>query len=243
MANGVGSASFSGGISGASTGAKIGGMFGPQGAVLGTTIGAVAGAVQGGTKQKQANEAQDIPIVDPAERARLAALEQTRKNIASGSDVMTQQGIKQQQNIGKAAQNALARTTGGDVGGTMDALLKSQKATQGGVNQTIAQAQNRLPYFDSAQGGLTSRIAQRKLELGLLNRSQKTAESAQARTDNNISSQALMATEGGLQTMPQVIGQAGQWLKNRQFLNNNPGQTQSAAGVTADAETEALIID
>ena len=211
MANGLGGATGSGALSGAGMGAKIGSAIAPGvGTAIGAGVGALAGGISGRSKQKAANKAQEIPLVDPAERARLAQLDQTRKNLAQGSDVMTQQALKQQQNVGKGAQTALSRSTAGDVGGTMDALLRSQKATQGGMNQTIAQSANRLPYFDSATGGLTSRIAQRKLELGLLNRSQKTAESAQGRTDSNINAQALLATEGGLQTIPEGMTQAAQ---------------------------------
>jgi len=197
----------SGAGSGAGMGASVGSVIPGLGTAVGAAGGAIIGGVAAGIKNKKATDSQQIPLVDPLERARLAQLEQSRKNIMSGTDTLTQQSISQQQNIGKAAQTALSRVTGGDVGGTMDALLKSQKATQGGVNQAIGQSQTRLPYFDSAQGGLMSKISARKLQLQRLMRDQATAENAQARTDANVNSQALLATQGGIQTIPEGFGQ------------------------------------
>lgn len=213
MADGLFGSIASGAASGAGQGATLGSIIPGVGTAAGAIGGAIIGGAMGGAKQQRANQAQNIPLVDPMERARLAQLEQTRKAISSGTDVMTQQAIQQQQNVGKAAQSALARSTGGDVGSTVDALLKAQKATQGGINQAMAQNAQRLPYFQSAEGDLLSRIAQRKLELGLLNRAQKTAEAAQAQTNANINAQALLATQGGVQTIPQGFSQAGQQLQ------------------------------
>ena len=200
----------SGAGSGAGMGASIGSLVPGVGTAVGAGIGALAGGITSGIKQNQSNQAQELPVVDPMERARLAQLAQQRKNLSSGTDVLTQQNIQQQQNIGKAAQTALARSTGGDVGQTMSALLQSQKATQGGVNQAVAQTQNRIPYFDNAQGGLLSRISDRKIQLARLMRDQRVAENAQARTDANVNTQALLATEGGTQTIPEGMTQAGQ---------------------------------
>lgn len=207
MPNGVGyvGAVGSGAASGAGMGASIGSVIPGVGTAAGAGVGALVGGISGGLKEKRSQDAQNIPSVDPMERARLARLEQVSKNLSSGTDTLTQQGIKEQRNIGKAAQTAISRNTGGDVGGTIDALLKSQKATQGGVNQTVAQSAQRIPYFDSAVGALKSRIGQRRLELDLLNRSQRVAEAAQSRTDANVNTQALLATEGGTQTIPEGV--------------------------------------
>ena len=202
----------SGAASGAGMGATIGSIIPGVGTAVGAVGGAIIGGVGAGIKQNKANNAQDIPLVDPIERARLASLEQLRKSVSSGTDALTQQGISQQQNIGRSAQGAISKSTGGDVGSTVDALLRSQKSTQGGVNQLVAANQNRLPYFDNAVSQMGSRISQRKLELGLLDRSQAVAENAQARTDNNINSQALLATQGGTQTIPEGLSQVGEQL-------------------------------
>jgi hypothetical protein len=144
--------------------------------------------------------------------------------MSSGSDALTQQNIRNQQNVGRAAQNAISKSTGGDVGGTLDALLRSQKATQGGVNQAVAQSAQRLPYFDSAAGQLGSKIAQRRLELDLLNRGQDLASSTRNRTASNLNSQALLATEGGTQTINDIRDMVNQ-MRDRN--NNNSGAQMS----------------
>ena len=87
MANGVAGAAGSGALSGAGMGAKIGSLVPGVGTVAGAAVGGLAGAITGGTRQKQANKAQEIPLVDPSERARLAQLEQTRKNIPAVCDL------------------------------------------------------------------------------------------------------------------------------------------------------------
>jgi hypothetical protein len=223
-------ASGTGALGGASTGAKIGGMLGSVvpgvGNVVGAGVGAGVGALVGGgsaaMKQKKATEAQKIPLVDPMERQRLAELELQRKNLLAGTDAITQNAISEAKNLGSATNNAIIKNTGGDVSSTMDALLRAQKGTQQGVNQAVMEGRQRLPYFDSAAGNLNSRIAQRKLELGLLKRSQATAENAQARTDNNVNAQALLATEGGIMTPEQIA----EMLKKRQMQQASGGLTQ-----------------
>jgi hypothetical protein len=215
-------ASGTGALGGASTGAKLGGMLGPQGAAIGAGVGALAGGISAGTKQKKATDSQNIPIVDPMERQRLAELELQRKNLLAGTDAITQNAISEAKNLGSATNNAIIKNTGGDVSSTMDALLRAQKGTQQEVNQAVMEGRQRLPYFDSAAGNLNSRIAQRKLELGLLKRSQATAENAQAQTDNNVNAQALLATEGGIMTPQQIA----EMLKKRQIQEASGGLTQ-----------------
>jgi len=212
---------LSGATSGAGKGASVGSVIPGVGTAAGAIGGAIIGGVSSGMKQNQANNSQNIPLVDPLERARLASLEQIRKSISSGTDAMSKAGIQQQQNIGRSAQNAINKSTGGDVGSTVDALLKSQKSTQLGVNQLLAGNQNRLPYFDNAVSQMSSKIAQRKLELGLLNRSQILAENAQSRTDNNVSANALLATQGGTQTIAEGVGQVIPQLKDLITPNSN----------------------
>jgi len=199
---------LSGAGSGAGMGATVGSLFPGVGTVVGAGVGALAGGITSGIKANKAQQSQDIPVVDPMERARLSRLEQISRSLSSGSDALTQQNIRNQQATGRAAQNAISRSTGGDVGGTLDALLKSQKATQGGVNQAVAQAASRLPYFDSAAGQMASRIAQRRLELDLLRRGQDLASSTRNRTVNNANTQALLATQGGTDTVAEGVQQA-----------------------------------
>jgi|GEM_PF-5210040 len=229
-----------GAASGAGMGASIGSAIPGVGTAIGAGIGAIAGGITSGVKQNAANKSQNIPLVDPQERVRLAQLDQISKNLSSGSDVMTKQNVLNQKNIGRAAQNAISKSTGGDVGGTIDALLRSQKATQGGINQAIAQSASRLPYFQGAADQLRTRMSQRRLELDLLKRAQATAGNAQARTENNVNSQSLLATQGGMQTIPEGIGQTLEMIKNSGLFNKQ--QAAAAAGGQASGQPNAKAI-
>lgn len=247
MSNGVGSAAASGALSGAGKGSKIGSTVGSivgsvipgvgtaiggaAGGAIGAQVGAAAGGVSAAIKQKKANQAQQIPFVDPMEAKRLAELEQTRRSISSGTDVLTRQGIQEQQNIGRSTQGAISRATGGDVGQTIDALLKAQRGTQAGVNNVMSQSAQRLPYFDSAAGQLTDKMAQRKLELALLKRDQAVAENAQARKEANLNANALIATEGGVQTIPEYTNQFSQYIANGFGSQQNPIQSNNPTAV------------
>jgi hypothetical protein len=202
--------------------AATGGLSAPIGAAAGAIIGGVGSAV----KQDKANKAQEVPLVDPLEMRRLARLEQTRKNILTGSDPVTRNRIDQARNQGAAVRGAISRNTGGDVSSTIDALLKSQKNTQASINQGVSAGQQRLPYFDNAAGVLTNKIANRKLQLGLLDRSQKMAENAQSRKEANLNANAFLGTDGGTQTFEQALAA----LKAK--YNKGDGSSDLGSGAT-----------
>ena len=214
MANGNFQAAGSGAVSGASKGLTLGsnpalmgatsGLSAPIGAALGATIGGITAA----QKNKRANQAQNIPMVDPMELQRLAQLELERKNIVAGTDPMTQNMLQQNAVLNRATQSGIAKNTGGNSSATIDGFLRAQGNSQRGINEINANAQQRIPYFDNAQASLLSRVADRKLELQLLKRAQLTAENAQARTDNNVSSNASIST-GMLDDVTKASGGSG----------------------------------
>jgi len=180
-------------LSGAAGGAATGSALGPYGALVGGAIG----GIMGGVKANKANDAQQIPGTDAGEIARMAELKRTVKELSEGNDPLTKLNIRENQKSGREAMNNIARVTAGDVGSTISAFQKAQGAVQTGNARAVAGAAERIPYFDNAQGGLLTRIADRKLQLQLLNRAQRTGEDAQARTDGNVSGQALMGAIGG----------------------------------------------
>lgn len=224
-------ASGKGAAAGAGKGAAIGGVLGSVvpgvgnavGAAGGALIGGLAGGISSGIKQNQANQAKDIGFTDPLEAVRLAQLEQTRKNMLTGSNPVTQNKIGQIRNVGAAVQGGISRNTGGDVGATMDALLKAQKNTQTGVNNAISEGQQNLPYFDNAVGTLAQRIAQRKLELQLLSRGQDLAENAQSRKEANLNTNALVGSNGKMLTTDEMIA----LLQKRKLQEQNGGLSQT----------------
>lgn len=208
-------------LSGAAGGAATGSAFGPWG----TAIGAVAGGIIGGVKGQKADDAQMISESDPLEVARLSELRRKSKQLETGTDPLTKLNIRENQRSVRSAQHGIARVTGGDVGATISAMQKAQMTAQTGNNRAVAEAAKRIPYFDNAVGGLTSRIADRKLQLQLLNRAQKTAESAQYNTDANVSGQALIGALGG-----------GLNLNNQNVINGG-NVSKSSLGSDFNAET------
>jgi hypothetical protein len=193
-------ATSKGALSGAGMGATLGSnpalmaSTGGLSAPIGMAAGALLGGATAGMKQSKANKAQEIPMVDPMESARLAQLEQQRKSLMSGTDAVTQQNISDINNQASASMNAITKSTGGDVAGTVDALLKSQKSAQNAINQSVAGASQRLPYFDTAGAQLLDKIADRRLQLERLRRGQALAENAQARKESNLSGNAIASS-------------------------------------------------
>lgn len=202
MAEGAG---LSGGLSGAQTGAKLGGLLGSVVPVFGNGVGAVAGGAIGGAigmagglkKQKDAKSASNIADRDPNEVKRLQELSQITKNLQSGTDALTQNKVSEVQKANAQTQNAISKVSGGDVGSTQQGLLQAQRNAQTGTNAALTGG-NQLPYFQGLASQLGTRISQRQLELGLLNRTQQNAEYAQGAKENNVNANQFMQLAGGL---------------------------------------------
>lgn len=209
MAEGAG---LTGGVSGATKGAKLGGMIGSAvpgignavGAAAGGALGGIAGMVGGLSKQNKSEQSQKIAMADPLEQSRMQELRQISKNISTGSDALTQNKLSEINKLGAQTQGAIAKVSGGDVGGTVQGLLQAQRGTQTGINQALSD-RGQLPYYQGLAQQLSSRMADRKLQLGLLDRAQKTAEYAQARKNANLNMMGLLAS--GAQGISGLIGQ------------------------------------
>lgn len=170
-----------GALSGSSTGSTIGSLVPGVGPAIGAGVGAAVGGISSGIKANQASQAsQGIQAQDPQELARLAEINRIRKSIGAGTDPLTQQKLKEAQQIGASTQSNIARVTGGNVGATVAGLTRAQRGTQAASNQAIAGAQQRLPFFENLGQQLRTRISQRALEVGLQRRDQALAEKAAA---------------------------------------------------------------
>lgn len=235
MAQGAG---LSGAVSGAGTGSKIGGLIGsaiPGGGVIGSVaggvIGGTAGMIGGLKSQKRAEDAQDIALKDPLEQKRLAELNQISKNISSGTDALTQNKISELARLGSQTQNAVSKVSGGDVGATMQGLLQAQRNTQTGVNDALTN-RAQLPYFQGLAGQLSANLSQRALELGLLNRGQKTAEYAQGAKENNLNKMGMLAT-GNTQKIQDLLGSQFQMDKLAGMFGGNSPVIEQASSISA----------
>ena len=142
-------------------------------------MGAGAGLgqmVEGGIKK---SNAPDVAAMDPLQQQMLNRVQRQRKSIQAGTDPVTQMNINEARDVGSATRSAIGRNTGGDVGGTVSAMLRSQRATGDNINKGIASGQTALPFFSNLETQIANKMSDRKMQIGLLNRSQAMAEAAQ----------------------------------------------------------------
>jgi len=159
-----------------STAGTIGGAA--IGGPVGAAIGGAAGGIIGGFIDKSGEKNQNVPMEDPNQVARLKEIQDTRKQISEGRDPLTKQRISSIKQAGETTKGQLGKFTGGDVGGTISSMLRAQRNVNQGTNQAFTQSQQRLPFFQNLESQLGTRIAQRKLELGIHSADQAAAESA-----------------------------------------------------------------
>jgi len=239
MADSILGGAGGGAAKGASLGAQAGTMIMPGiGTAIGAVGGAVIGGVAGGMKSKKAQDTRDkaqgfMPgTQDPTQVQRLAEIDQIAKNIQAGTDSATQTGLGQIQGQTAQTQNRLARVTGGNIGATVDALLKAQRAGGDASNQAIAQGQQRLPFFKGLGQDLANRIEQRSLDINLLNRDQYMAEAAQAQKENVINRNAAVASGLGVNELGaaanELLGHEGRIKSLLSNLKLNQSYKQNA---------------
>lgn len=154
-------------------------MMGKIGNRAGSAVGAATGAVQLLKARGLKKRAEEVTPsdVDPMQGAFLAELAQKKAALNSGSQYSSV--IDAINDKMRTTQNVLSSNTGGDVGGTVSALLKSQQVANQGVGQTLAQSQQAEQFNTGMYGDFLDKIAGRKMELGLLRRGQNMAEWAQ----------------------------------------------------------------
>jgi len=187
----MGAESQIGSLAGAGLGTAIGGPG------VGTQIGAgIGGAIGGAIGSGNKNEPQ-VPMEDPAQVARLREIQNTKNQIARGGDPLLRTNIADIENVGATVQGNLGKFTGGDVGGTMSAMLRAQRNTGKNINSAFAQSQQRLPFFENLQSQLGNRIAQRKLELGINAQDTARAQAAKQGSLGNAATSGLIASIGG----------------------------------------------
>jgi hypothetical protein len=158
-----------------------------------SALGGGAGILQNLQAMKLKNKAESaMPgFVDPNQSAFLAELAQKRKSIDTGSDVVAPINAIDATNAG--TNEAIVRSTGGDVGGTIQALLQSQGMANQAKNNALAQSQQRQAQYTQMYGALANRVEDRKLQLEMYRSQQARAEWAKMRQKAN---QNMMAGLG-----------------------------------------------
>lgn len=163
--------------------------------------------------KNKANQAMP-PLVDPNQAAFLSELHQKRKSIETGADFAAGENALGATNAG--TNDAILRSEGGDVGGTIQGLLQSQRSTNDAKNNMLAQGENQQAQYTGMYGDFLNKIAARKLQLQMYNSQQARAEWAQKQQTAN---QNTMAGLGGLLSGKQASPSSGQ----------NGGQTQQGS--------------
>lgn len=203
-----------GGAIGSQLGGVIGGSIGKNGAQgesLGSGMSSQAGLGIGtgllqtiqANKLKKESESYLPAYADPRQSAFLAELQQKRRSIDTGADFAAGMNAIDTTNAG--TNEAIVRSTGGDVAGTIQALLQSQGIANQGKNQVLAQGQQQQMQYNQLYKSTLDRIEQRKLELQMYRSQQARAEWAKKQ---QIANQNMMAGLGrAVQENTQNIGQ------------------------------------
>ena len=173
-----------------------------SGSIAKMGLGAVQG-IQGMAAKKRALDATPSDV-DPTQGAFLAELQQKRNALNSGAQYTSSIDAIRDKMV--QTQTALGNNSGGDAGGTVSAMLKSQAVANQGVGGILAQAQQAEAQNTGMYGNMLDNIAQRKMELGLLARGQnmaKWAQKSQNASSNFMGGLAEMVNveEGGVKQM------------------------------------------
>lgn len=189
-----------GGAGGQGGGSMPGGNMGKAG------LSAVTGLVQNFQARKLKKEADALvpPLMDPNQAAFLSELNQKRKSIETGADFAAGMNMLNASNAG--TNDAIVRAGGGDVGGTMQGLLRSQRTSDDARNNLLAQGANEQMAYNSMYGEFLNKIAARKLQLGLYKSQQARAEWAAKKKDANANLMAGMAGLTGMNGGGGIMG-------------------------------------
>lgn len=221
----------------------------------GTVFGAIQSA-QGASKSKQADR-MSPDIIDPNRVRDLEEAKRRQNSLAAGTDTTTQQALKQAGQNTRATQRDIAKSTGGNVAGTVSGLLQSQSLGGSIENQALASAGERGMAMGNLYNKITEDISQRKLDIQQFRSVQKRAEGARLKKEGSANVMAglssLLGSQLGQQP-PKNEGDSSSDSKgtssNSIFdtLNNLQGQANTASlgagapapGIGSDLGTAGL---
>ncbi len=147
----------------------------------GTVFGAIQSA-QGAVKGKQADRmAPDV--IDPNRVRDMEEAKRRQASLASGTDTTTQQTLKEGKQNTRATQRDIARSTGGNVPGTVSGLLQSQRLGGNIQNQAFANAGEKSIAMGNLYNKIAEDISQRKLDIEQYRSVQKRAEAARLKKE------------------------------------------------------------
>ena len=162
------------------------------GGKLGSAVGGLGSMASGVMKKRKAEDL--MPSEQDA--SQVSALEDAKrklKQMESGTDATTQAAIQESEQLTAGTQGDILKATGGNIGGTVDALLKAQRIGGRNNNKALANAGQRASGFQSMVERMANRIEQRKIDIQKTKSSQAYAEAAEA-----IQTGSQNATAGAL---------------------------------------------
>lgn len=167
---------------------KAGG--GSAGKMAKTGLSLASGAIQSFKANKLKNEADASrpDLVDPNLSSYLTELAQKKKSLETGAEMASSLRNIDQTTAG--TQENLTNVTGGDSGGTIQAMLQAQMMGSRAKNDALASGQRNQLALNSFYDKTLNRIADQKLQLQLQNSQQKMAEWSKMKQSAN---QNLMA--------------------------------------------------
>lgn len=195
------SSTVKGGMSGAT-------MGGPAGAAVGAGLNLATSLFQEIKANKLKNKAESAfpDLVDPNQSAYLAELDQKRKSIETGAAF--QSGMDAIDQTTASTQNAITKSTGGDVTSTIQSLLQAARNSGRAKNEVLAQGQNQQFAYNNLYGNLMNQISGRKMQLQMQRSQQNLAEWSKMKQGANQNFQAGAA--GGASSLLDGLGGGGQ---------------------------------
>lgn len=171
-------------------GAKAGAAAGPEGAVVGAGLGLATSLIQNikADKLKRAADNGVPDLVDPNQAAYLAELNQKRKSMDTGADYAA--GMDSVDSTTAGTNDAILKATGGDTGGTIQALLQANSSAGNAKNNIIASGQQQRSAYDQMYGGMLNQIAARKMQIQMYQSQQNMAEWAKMKQGANANGMA-----------------------------------------------------
>lgn len=153
--------------------------------------------------KKKAEESKP-PLEDPETRDMYEGMKQRLRAVRTGAETAPE--MRETRQMVAETQQEMTRSTGGDVAGTMNAMLQAQREGQRNVNQIIGQ---RRKYYTGLVRDMQQRIAQRRMELQQYDRLQALAQSAQSEKRGMAGMQGLLSNPDAMKSIAGLLGGGG----------------------------------
>jgi len=248
--------SMGGNKNGGGAGGGVLNSIGSNPSNAGAAFGGISSIIQNIQSLRNQSKAESAmpELIDPNQAAFLAEIGQKRKAMNTGAEFAAGAGLLEEQ-AGTTA-NAIVKSSGGDAGGAIEGLLRSQRTTGRGTNELLAKGAQDQKFFTGVYADMLNRISARKMQLQLSRRAQALAEGAQKGQDayaNMANAIARVPSLGG-QTTPtdinfdSLLTQQGNepvepvMMDENQLVNREITSEMPADGTEIDLNTSSSLL-